>query len=221
MAISPICMEKLGLYNRVCQWRPFHERASEGTMSTVVEAGDGWLMKSDNVGEELVEREFQILLALQGSDLVPDVDEEEGVFGYPDSFLIKRINNGASLGEYLRFFLTGDMDEVFLWEIFEATAEKINEFHSKGYVHGDLHDRNIVVGMNKGCTLFVPYLIDFGFSFHEDDGPHALDRTSIETADEDNEYLVETLGLIVDESTNPQLSEKANNLITQFEGLLH
>lgn len=222
MMNSPIFMDKLVVYNLVCQWRSFHERAQEGTMSTVLEAGDGWLIKSDLKGEELVEREFQVLLALQGTGLVPDVDEEEGVFGYPSSFLIKRVNNGATLGEYLRYFLSGaSMNKAILWEVFEATAEKINAFHKLGFVHADLHDRNVVVGMDKGCTQFIPAIIDFGFSFHEDEGPHELDRTSIETAEEDNEYLVKTLLLIVDECEDPSLSETAINLITQFEGLLH
>ena len=105
-------------------------------------------------------------------------------------------------------------------EIFSATAEKVNLFHSLGWVHGDLHDRNVVVGTDKRCQRFIPFLIDFGFSFQEEEGPPEYDRTSIESGEEDNAYLGECLFSIVGETTDVVISDRASALVGEFLSLL-
>lgn len=206
----------MGLYELVVARRSLESRLSDGESATLSYEGDGWLQKSDNIGgPELAEREFYNLLSLSNKGICPEVNEDEGVYGFPSSFLIERINNGATLGEYLRVFLEGDMDVTSLKELLEDVADKINRFHQLGWVHGDLHDRNIVVGPD-----LVSYIIDLGYSFRIGEENAGIDVSTIEDADEDNKYLLDALEAIIGEYSDESLCHEAYYCIWDFGGLL-
>lgn len=208
------------LYNQITSRRSFQARAQEGSMSTVVDNRDGTVTKTDMMGGELVPREFRIMLELIDTGLVPEVDEDSGVTGWPASFTMRKINNGASLGEYLECFLEGLVPFSIMEGILAATAAKINTLHEKGYLHGDLHDRNVVVEMD-GDGDFQPFLIDFGLAFHEDESEEdrGMDRSLIESMEEDSDRLVEALYALT-VGGNYTLIGEARDLISRFASLL-
>lgn len=163
-------MNLVQVYNNVSHWDTFANRAALGTKADLREVGDGWLIKSDKQGEVGVAWEYRVYEHMIGLDLpiVPDCDLEEGVFGYPDSILLRKIDNGATLRDYFAAFLDGLMPLELLVDLAKATSDILCEFWEAGYTHRDLHSRNIVVGLNSLGTDWQPYLIDFSTTTHEE-----------------------------------------------------
>jgi tRNA A-37 threonylcarbamoyl transferase component Bud32 len=161
-------MNLVQVYNNVSHWDTFANRAALGTKADLREVGDGWLVKSDKQGEVGVAWEYRVYEHMIGLDLpiVPDCDLGEGVFGYPDSILLRKIDNGATLRDYFAAFLDGLMPLELLVDLAKATSDILCEFWEAGYTHRDLHSRNIVVGLNSLGTGWQPYLIDFSTTTH-------------------------------------------------------
>ena len=167
--MDEIAMELMAVYNLVSYKDTFATRAARGQMGDLSEAGDGWLQKSDKVGEQGVAWEYQVYakLADDGLDLAPECSLNDGVFGHPDSILIRKVNNGATLRDYIEAYLEGVIPSAPLLQLAEATSELLHNFWEAGYTHRDLHPRNIVVGLNKLGAGWRPYIIDFSSSTHE------------------------------------------------------
>lgn len=191
--ISISADDMLETYNYVSQRETAASRYKRGQCAFLREAGDGWLQKSDKSGFELIEHEFEVLLELQDSGLVPKIDEDEGIFGYPASFYIKKIDNAATVGDYCEVFLAGEISKDAFFPLMEAVGELMTAFWDLGWVHGDLNQNNIVIGMTKGGRSWRPYIIDTAFSFREEEGNLGLDRSTIETVDEDKDYFIDCL----------------------------
>lgn len=162
-------MDLMATYNKVSYLNTFQSRAAEGNRGNLSEAGDGWLLKSDKMGEDGVSWEYQVYahIQAQGLDVAPECAVEEGVFGYPSTILIRKVNNGATLRDYIEAYLDGIIAKEPLLQLSLATSELLRDFWEAGYTHRDLHARNIVVGLNRLGKGWRPYLIDFSSSTHE------------------------------------------------------
>lgn len=205
------CNNLIEIYNKVLNSKTFEQRAAQGNSSIVVDAGGGWIRKRDKPGIDLVGREFKILTALQDLDLriCPEVDLD---YGCPDEFLIQKVNNGATLEEYILEFVVSHFDIDLLSKLLKKIAVQLNTFWNNGYVHGDLHLNNIVVDIEKGGRIWDPYLIDFGYSFHQDNPPEFWElQTIIKDQNDDKEWLLHSLCTIAKDD------EDIMELIYEFE----
>lgn len=192
----------LEIYTKVSNSKTFAERASQGNSAIVMDAGDGWVGKRDKPGIDLVAREFHILAALQELDcnICPEIDLD---YGCPGEFMIRKINNGGTLEEYILEFLFNDLDRNLLVDLLKMIAFKLNTFWDNGYIHGDLHLNNIVIGIERGGKAWDPYLIDFGYSFHQDYPLNFWElQTVIKDQSEDKAWFLHCLSTIAKEDDN-------------------
>lgn len=151
------------IYRFLGDSRTFEQRAAVASCSSL-EEDEGWVLKSDIPGYELVAWEHRVMRLLHHHGLCPQVDEEFDITStYPTTLRMSKINNGATLKEYALFFTVRPNP---LWAtLLKKVAKKVNLLHSLGWVHGDLHANNIVIEMKGGD--FAPCIIDYAFSFHE------------------------------------------------------
>jgi tRNA A-37 threonylcarbamoyl transferase component Bud32 len=157
--------KRIEAYANVSGDKTFPERAKIGQMSVVREIGENYVEKRDKSGDlPLAVREFLILNYLQDTKIVPQVGEiiinQDGTA----RFTMEKINNGATLQEWLMGYMTQQIPEDIIQEILEETCEAIGKMWQKGVVHADLHLNNVIVGMEKGGTKMKPTIIDFGVS---------------------------------------------------------
>jgi len=153
-------------YNLISEQEVFVRRSEKGKNSKILLTGNQYIIKSDleilpsNQG---VSREFQIYSITNKLHLhfIPKCNLESDVFDNPKSIIIKKINNGATLVEYIQGFLEGIVPLYDLQELFKSINARINHFWQLGFIHGDLTPRNICIGINFGGTEWNPYLIDF------------------------------------------------------------
>jgi serine/threonine protein kinase len=165
-----ISMDLLSVYNRISAAEVFATRAARGSMGNLQLTGEGWLIKTDKLGIDVgVEWEYQVYEHMQNRELnlAPECSIEEGVWGYPSSIMLKTINNGATLRDYIEAFLVGLIPAEPLISLMETTSQLLSDFWENGYTHRDLHPRNIVIGLNKKGDAWRPYIIDFSSSTHE------------------------------------------------------
>ncbi len=148
--------EVMKSYATVAGSKSINSRLAIGSNADLELYEDGWLIKKDKPGFDLVGNEFKCLLELQESGLVPEVDESS-FDGW--SFVIKEVAYGATLDEYCRVC----PDNVLL-EIMASVGKMLNQFWSLGFVHRDLHANNILIGYSQG--QWRSYLIDFGHSYN-------------------------------------------------------
>jgi tRNA A-37 threonylcarbamoyl transferase component Bud32 len=99
--------------------------------------------------------------------ITPLCDLDEGVFGYPDSIVISRLDECAPLYEYAwECGDNGAMTQQLWMELCVEIGKTIRRFHDAGFIHHDLHAGNMVVEIKKG--RWKPFLIDFGTASHDE-----------------------------------------------------
>jgi hypothetical protein len=168
-------MTTLAEYNRVATAESFASRASRGTMSLVRELDDGIVEKSDRPDDvPLVAREFIITDHLVTSGVVPRVDVNEGLYGYPVSFQMEKINNGGTLQDWLQAHAEQAMDRDLWDQLLTRLQRNIRQVWEHGVIHGDLHVRNVVIGLDQAGKQLEPIVIDFGVSQLNEDTLLAL-----------------------------------------------
>lgn len=154
------------LYTKIANRESIKTRLDRGTCATLVQAGDDWLVKEDAPGEQGVAWEYQVYSHIGDKgllgDIVPEVALEEG----DETLFIKKINNAATLADYVAGYQEGLLPLDVLKCLFKQVGEVVARFHESGYVHGDLHSRNIVIGMDRKCAHFRAYLIDLASAYH-------------------------------------------------------
>lgn len=157
----------LNSYNLVGEQDVFVRRSEKGKNSKILLTWNNCIIKCD-LEEDLpkdqgVSKEYQIY-SLAGKlhlHFIPMCELDIGVFGNPKAIIIKKINNGATLVDYIQGFLEGIVPLYDLQELFKSINARINHFWRLGFIHGDLTPRNICIGINFGGTEWNPYLIDF------------------------------------------------------------
>lgn len=150
-------------YRRVAAADSFATRAGRGTMSLVRELDDGGVEKSDRPDDlPLVAREFIITDHLAASGVVPRVDVDAGLYGYPLSFQMQKINNGGTLQDWLQAHAQQAMPRELWAQLFRRLQHNIRRVWDLGVIHGDLHVRNVVIGLNAEQQALEPVVIDFG-----------------------------------------------------------
>jgi hypothetical protein len=165
----------LQIYELVSQASSFASRAGRGTMSVVRELDDGVVEKSDRRDElPLVAREFIITEHLRGTGVVPQVDIDEGLYGYPLSFQMEKINNGGTLQDWLEFHSLSPIPRLVWEEIFQGVTEGIRAVWAAGVLQGDLHVRNVVIGTDPSGRRLRPHIIDFGVAVMDEELFEAL-----------------------------------------------
>lgn len=165
----------LQVYHQVSQAGSFASRAGQGTMSVVRELDDGMVEKSDRRDElPLVAREFILTEHLRGTGVVPQVDVDAGLYGYPLSFQMEKINNGGTLKDWLEFHSHSPIPRAVWAEIFQGVSEGIQAVWAEGVLQGDLHVRNVVIGTDPSGRRLKPHIIDFGVAVMEEEPFKAL-----------------------------------------------
>ena len=125
-----------------------------------LEVHDGLIQKRDKKGHAvLLEREYAVLSALQGTGLVP------GQVSFSDGVLSMEYIHAASLDYYHRSMEAGIVDYIQYTCILDAVATAVKAFHSAGWVHNDLHPGNILITLKEGEWHAI--LIDVAFSTSE------------------------------------------------------
>lgn len=203
----------LSIYHEISALRSFEERAAEGLNGDVKNLGNGWLLKSDKAHSQACAHEFNVMSRLMETTICPEVEYDSN-----SSFLIQKIDNGATLEEYIMAYLNGLLPGKVLISLSATVADLLANFHEAGWVHGDLHGRNIVIEFDNGWR---PYIIDLGRGYHQDDEDGEKDLLIAETNPEylgstgDIKYLSEAiLGLIGDVDDSD-----LNEAITYIEDL--
>jgi tRNA A-37 threonylcarbamoyl transferase component Bud32 len=158
----------LDVYQQISHNKTFRERANVGTRGDLIELENHQIIKADKVGEQSTAWEFQVLIALESLGITPKPVQEKGIFGYPDTFQMEKIDNGATFQEYLEAFLLGNYTPTVFINLCRAIGQMLNKFWEAGWVHGDLHGDNIVIDIDSDQLVWMPYLIDFGTTFHHD-----------------------------------------------------
>lgn len=186
--------ERIAAYHRVSGLRKIESRLADGTRGILRVAGEyegvTWLEKKSCLLESLA-WEFKSLCHLQDMSLVPLVDLELGCQGV---FFMEQINHGATLREYAEATICGDVSPWLWEELLEHTATQLDIFWQMGWVLGDLHGRNLVIGLGEDAS-WVLRLIDLEFAVRPD-GQHPLVEVSIcSTPEDDLERLLSDLEL--------------------------
>ena len=165
----------LEVYHLVSQAGSFASRAGRGTMSVVRELDDGVVEKSDRRDElPLVAREFTITEHLRSTGVVPLIDVDEGLYGYPLSFQMEKINNGGTIQDWLEFHSRSPIPKAVWAEIFQGVSEGIRAVWAAGVLQGDLHVRNVVIGKDPSGRRLKPHIIDFGVAVMDEEPFEAL-----------------------------------------------
>lgn len=150
------------IYNTVSQQRTLEQRLADGSRAEVKLLNPGQVVKTYRTTEEPIEWEFKCLQALQPLEIVPELEEEQG---WELGIVMALVNSGTGIGEYVHGYFTGRLPEFVLANLFRATRSVLDQFWEAGWVHGDLHTRNIVIDFcaDRG---WCPVIIDFSTSFH-------------------------------------------------------
>ena len=165
----------LEIYHQVSQAGSFASRASRGTMAVVRELDDGRVEKSDRRDElPLVAREFILTEHLRSTGVVPLIDVDEGLYGYPLSFQMEKINNGGTLQDWLEFHSRTPIPRDVWAEIFQGVSQGIQAVWAAGVLQGDLHVRNVVIGTDPSGLRLKPHIIDFGVAVMDEEPFEAL-----------------------------------------------
>ncbi len=194
-------------YNLISEQEVFVRRSEKGKNSKILLTGNQYIIKSDleilpsNQG---VSREFQIYSITNKLHLhfIPKCNLESDVFDNPKSIIIKKINNGATLVEYIQGFLEGIVPLYDLQELFKSINARINHFWQLGFIHGDLTPRNICIGINFGGTEWNPYLIDFDKTIYSYDK-----KTPKNNKEQDLNLLIDSI-----QNEFPNLQDRDNLL---------
>ena len=121
-----------------------------------------------------VVREFIISEHLRGTAVVPQVDLGEGLYGYPLSFQMEKINNGGTIQDWLEFHSRSPIPKAVWAEIFQGVSEGIRAVWAAGVLQGDLHVRNAVIGKDPSGRRLKPHIIDFGVAVMDEEPFEAL-----------------------------------------------
>lgn len=167
------------IYKAVSQQRTLAQRFADGSRAQVKLLEPGRVVKTYPTNEEPIDWEFKCLQELQLLEIVPELEADQG---WEFGIVMALINSGTGIGEYVHGYFTGVVPESVLVDILGSTRMILNQFWDAGWVHGDLHTRNIVIDFCTD-TGWCPKIIDFSSSFH--------DTTRSDFAD--------LLGLIVEE----------------------
>jgi serine/threonine protein kinase len=110
---------------------------------------------------DLIPREFEIhsYLTLEGCESVPPLDE---TLSNESQLVMPLIDSAATLEDYLLDVATGELSIEVAIDILEAVRIALEDFYSYGIIHGDLHCRNILIGLQDGG--WRAYIIDVGLS---------------------------------------------------------
>jgi serine/threonine protein kinase len=213
-------------YNIVAAAATITSRLSRGQAGALkVEGtwdGHNWLSKidlpgtvTDPKGRPLVYREWTILRALQGTGLVPTVDEsvdpsEEGYM------FISCVNNAATIGDYTQAYLNGIIPIEVLRELLELTSNLVEEFHSMGWCHNDLHSNNIVIGHSRHS--WEVYIIDVAVATRNNRVPTWLEREFIieDEPEADIARLTGDISAIAEGCPDPVRVEELNHLLSKL-----
>lgn len=116
------------------------------------------------------EREARVLSALDGT-VAPRLLEVGRHAGR--AFLAIEWCRGIGAATYAEE-LRGENDRASMLELCRAIATAYAIVHAHGYVHGDVHPRNILVGPERRIAL-----IDFGLAVSQDDADTTMERAGV------------------------------------------
>ncbi len=181
--------------------------------------GHNWLSKrdlpgspTDPKGRPMVYREWQILCQLQGTGLVPVVDEDTSPED-EEYFLIACINNAATVGDYCSAYLKGLIPLEVIKEVLSLVSRMVSEFHELGWCHNDMHANNIVIGHNRDS--WEAYVIDVATATKDNRVPSWLIREFIIADDpgEDIARLTGDLSALAEGCSDPTRVEELKLLL--------
>lgn len=164
-------------YNIVALGSPLGDRLDRGANGTLSlmgeEDGIKYLLKETRPGEnpQLLPNELSMLRLLnEAGAQVPVLhpDYQDDGWGRPEDIAMLLLNNAATLGDYCEAFLASQISLGNFKEVVLASLEAVDTVHQAEVIHNDLHGNNIVITLEKG--LFKAYVIDFGWSFLQEDG---------------------------------------------------
>jgi tRNA A-37 threonylcarbamoyl transferase component Bud32 len=189
--------ELLELYNVLVSNKTDLERYNTGGMSEVRLLSPGIIVKIDKplfVGQILVEREFSVMSELwksgframpQALDLFYDESDKP-------ELIIEEISHGIPLEEIAIAYDNSLISKTIISEILYKCKEVLSDLWSRGFVHGDPHLRNILLGMDSSQNWYVK-IIDFGMSLWENSEEEIVHHTGIDSVEKDKEFFLECL----------------------------
>jgi aminoglycoside phosphotransferase (APT) family kinase protein len=89
-------------------------------------------------------------------------------------FQMEKINNGGTLQDWLQAHAEQAMPRDLWAQIFKRLQHNIREVWEHGVIHGDLHVRNVVIGLDAAARALEPIVIDFGVAQLDGDSLLAL-----------------------------------------------
>jgi serine/threonine protein kinase len=189
--------ELLNLYNNLVGNQTDLQRFNTGGMSQVRLLSPGIIVKIDKplfVGQILVEREFTLMTELwengfrnmpQPLDLWYNEDDKP-------ELIMEEVTHGIPLEEIAIAYDEKWVSKTILKEILYKCKEVLISLWSRGFVHADIHLRNILVGMDSSQNWYVK-IIDFGMSLWQGSEEEIVHHTGIDTCSKDKEFFLECL----------------------------
>ena len=191
-------------YQTVADRRSVLSRYKDGTRAIIQEEdydnqGRLWISKTQRSLDSL-QWEFECLVALQDTELVPEVDLD---LGCESRFYMTRIGHAATLAEFAEATSLGEIPVELFREICTVAVDTLEQFWDLGWAHGDLHGRNLVVALTPDGQWQVP-IIDLEFATTPDGDSPPVEQAIINTPEGDRDRLLEDLYRVVSEFNGPE-----------------
>ncbi|NBD32819.1 MAG: hypothetical protein GVY17_07620 [Cyanobacteria bacterium] len=134
-------------------------RFDSGYWSDILPGVPGTVEKTTNNAFGL-EEEYAVMVALWEAGFFycpqPLALENEG-----DTIVMREIVYGAQLVEVLDLYQAGSIPRLLVLHLLDQLRDVLIRFWATGFAHGDLHSRNLLVGID-GEKNWKVWLIDFG-----------------------------------------------------------
>lgn len=186
----------LKAFNLVSGLEPSSVRFARGQRSNITlqgaSGGINWIRKETNDANESMSWEFRNMVMLMEADLGPNIDEDEGVGGFPEGYEMQLIDSAATVRDYLDATAMGLLNAEVMVDLGQAVGKLLYTlWYTENWVHGDLHLRNIVIDYDRHQG-WRPYIIDVSHGYRDTNA----DRE--EFADR-QQLIVEELNTVDDE----------------------
>ncbi|NBD32836.1 MAG: hypothetical protein GVY17_07715 [Cyanobacteria bacterium] len=162
------------IYRQLVFNQSAQERFDSGYWSDIIPGRPGTVEKTTNNAFGL-EQEYGTMVALWEAGFSacpqPIALENEG-----DTIIMAEIVYGVQMVEVLDLYQAGQLPQMLVMYLLDGLRDVLNRFWSTGFAHGNLHGRNILVGLDIQKNWRI-WLIDFGQTVQG--GDHSADRKRV------------------------------------------
>lgn len=179
------------LYTSLVSRNTIKDRFDQGGTADLKLHSSRFVVKTDKLGFQFVEREFKFMTQLwqAGFRAMPKPEINRGLFFIPSAtFIMEEVGYGLTLEEILEAWEEKQVSDTMLDEILKVHVQTYRQFWALGGVHADPHLKNFVVGMDQQQN-WRTWIIDFGMSLWEGNDDRAMPTTVSTIAQDQAKHL--------------------------------